>query len=174
MLCVPAVRIAVHVAAPAFNGCAEQPVIVFEPSRNVTVPVGEPVPGASTTTPAVNVSAWPTTGDVISEFNVTAVEGSGGGTGVGVGAGVGQLTNVIGMLAAIGVVFGLPASGVTVALKVNDVPGVAGVAGPFSTNAFGDVALGVDTVAIAVLLDVSAGVGAPAPTIMLPSASSPT
>jgi len=47
--------------------------IEFPPSRNVTVPLGVPVPGATADTVAVNVTDWPNTDGLIVEVTVVAV-----------------------------------------------------------------------------------------------------
>jgi hypothetical protein len=43
------------------------------PSKNVTVPVGVPAPGAATVTVAVNVTACPKTGELTDEATVVVV-----------------------------------------------------------------------------------------------------
>ena len=61
----------VSVATPPFK----VPVpIEFPPSRNVTVPVGVPVPGAAAETVAVNVTDWPQTEGFTSEDSVVVVD----------------------------------------------------------------------------------------------------
>src|SRR5262245_11079657 len=44
------------------------------PSRNVTVPVGAPAPGATAATVAVKVTDWPVTAGLTDEVRATAVD----------------------------------------------------------------------------------------------------
>ena len=50
-----------HDAIPATSACVAQPAMVDAPSRNATVPVGEPAPGAVTFTVAAKVTGCPVT-----------------------------------------------------------------------------------------------------------------
>ena len=61
MLCEPGVSVEalnVAVVTPAVVESVPVPS-VFEPSLNVTVPLGLPLPGATAATVAVNVTDWP-------------------------------------------------------------------------------------------------------------------
>jgi hypothetical protein len=46
---------------------------VAAPSRNVTVPLGVPAPGATAATVAVKVTDWPKTEGLVDEVSVVAV-----------------------------------------------------------------------------------------------------
>src|SRR6476659_3379481 len=64
----------VHVAAlVALSGCAAQSLIVVEPSVNITVPPGWPLPGAVTATAAMNVNGCPFTPAPTVEVSPTEV-----------------------------------------------------------------------------------------------------
>src|SRR5437763_14374620 len=47
---------------------------IAAPSRNVTVPVGRPAPGATAATKAVKVTAWPVPAGLTDDRKATAVE----------------------------------------------------------------------------------------------------
>ena len=70
-MCGPVARAVVaNVAMPPLN----VPVpIGLPPSRNVTDPVGVPVPGATAVTVAVNVTDWPKTEGFSDEVTAVAV-----------------------------------------------------------------------------------------------------
>ena len=70
-MCGPAARAeVVNVATPPLS--VPEP-IGLPPSRNVTDPVGVPVPGATAVTVAVNVTDWPKTEGFSDEVTAVAV-----------------------------------------------------------------------------------------------------
>jgi hypothetical protein len=72
IVCVPTVRDeVVKVALPELKLAVPS---VVEPSRNVTVPVGVPEPGATALTVAVNVTDWPNTDALTDDVTVVELE----------------------------------------------------------------------------------------------------
>src|SRR4051812_5449753 len=68
-----AAKLVVNVAVPS-RPTGALPRTTELPSRNVTVPVGTPAPGATTPTVAVKVPAWPAAAGLTDELRPSVVE----------------------------------------------------------------------------------------------------